>query len=150
LDNITISESENELENKDIKFIKEYQELKEMENVYFLGYKPYQQLPNYLHKMDVGLLPTLNNQYTKHMFPMKYYEYIASGLPIASTSLAFIDKNHGQEVEVGDSKDEYIQAIHIQLNRGRLESKMARQIVADNTWETRLKKILKIIENAKY
>lgn len=31
LDNITISENENELENKDIKFIKEYQELKEMD-----------------------------------------------------------------------------------------------------------------------
>lgn len=32
LDNITISENENELENKEIKFIKEYQELKEMDS----------------------------------------------------------------------------------------------------------------------
>jgi glycosyltransferase involved in cell wall biosynthesis len=52
------------------------QVLKEMQNVHFLGYKEYEELPNYIRGLDVGLLPTLINQYTNSMFPMKYFEYI--------------------------------------------------------------------------
>lgn len=119
-----------------------------MNNVHYVGYRNYQDLPEYLQSMDVALLPTLKNQYTKHMFPMKYFEYIASGLRIASTSLEFIDSNHGDEIEVGDTVDDYIKAIALQLERGKIDSSVARQIVADNTWEDRLNSMLEMIKNA--
>lgn len=50
--------------------------LKSLSNVHFLGYRPYQTLPDYLRGMDVALLPTLINDYTRAMFPMKYFEWL--------------------------------------------------------------------------
>lgn len=52
-------------------------ELKRLPNVYFIGYRPYEVLPDYLRGIQVGLLPSLINEYTRGMFPMKYYEYLA-------------------------------------------------------------------------
>ena len=56
-------------------------------NVHFLGWKPYAQLPSYLRGIDVALLPQRINDYTRAMFPMKYFEYLAAGRPVVATPL---------------------------------------------------------------
>lgn len=56
-------------------------------NIHFIGPKPYDELPLYLHFTDIALLPCLINDYTTHMFPMKFFEYVAAGVPIVSTNL---------------------------------------------------------------
>jgi glycosyltransferase involved in cell wall biosynthesis len=61
--------------------------LKTLPNVHFLGWRPYAQLPNYLRGIDVALLPQRINEYTRAMFPMKYFEYLAAGLPVVATLL---------------------------------------------------------------
>jgi hypothetical protein len=61
--------------------------LKALPNIHFLGRKNYQDLPAYLAAMQVAVLPTLCNAYTKSMFPMKFYEYLAAGLRVVSTPL---------------------------------------------------------------
>ena len=56
-------------------------------NLYLMGPRSYEQLPSYLKGFDVGLLPNLINQYTKSMFPMKFFEYLASGTPVVGVEL---------------------------------------------------------------
>jgi glycosyltransferase involved in cell wall biosynthesis len=56
-------------------------------NVHHLGPKPYSQLPDYLRGFDVALLPCPLNDYTRSMFPMKFFEYLAAGVPVVSTNL---------------------------------------------------------------
>ena len=56
-------------------------------NLYLMGPRSYEQLPSYLKGFDVGLLPNLINQYTKAMFPMKFFEYLASGTPVVGVEL---------------------------------------------------------------
>lgn len=56
-------------------------------NVHHLGSKPYSQLPDYLRGMDVALLPCPLNAYTRSMFPMKFFEYLAAGVPVVATDL---------------------------------------------------------------
>jgi glycosyltransferase involved in cell wall biosynthesis len=56
-------------------------------NVHLLGWRPYEQLPNYLRGIDVALLPQQINNYTRAMFPMKYFEYLAAGRPVVATKL---------------------------------------------------------------
>ena len=68
--------------------------LDDLPNVHFLGPKEYSDLPRYMSQCDVGLLPCLLNQYTINMFPMKFFEYLASGLPVVSTALpSLVDFN---------------------------------------------------------
>ena len=58
-----------------------------MANVHLLGTKNYSSLPAYLAYADVALLPLQLNDYTRHMYPMKFFEYLAAGRPVVSTAI---------------------------------------------------------------
>ena len=60
-------------------------------NLYLMGPRNYEQLPPYLKGFDVGLLPNLINEYTKSMFPMKFFEYLASGTPVVGVDLPALE-----------------------------------------------------------
>lgn len=117
-------------------------------NVHLLGYRPYGVLPDYLRAMSVGLLPSLLNQYTKSMFPMKYFEYIASGLPVAATPLDFTNE-YSEGVALGANAETFIQAIERQLCRSRLTREEAKKIVGENTWQQRTIKMIRALEEVR-
>jgi glycosyltransferase involved in cell wall biosynthesis len=56
-------------------------------NIHLLGPRSYRELPDYLRGFDLALLPCPINAYTCSMFPMKFFEYVAAGLPVVSTDL---------------------------------------------------------------
>lgn len=103
--------------------------LRRLKNVYFLGYIPYKDMPSYLNNMNAGILPSLINQYTKSMFPMKFYEYIATGLPVVSTPLDFT-KSVGAGLLVSENAAGFVDAVRVQLEKGRLSKKSLRKLLA--------------------
>ena len=56
-------------------------------NVHLLGTREYSTLPAYLAHADVALLPLQLNDYTRHMYPMKFFEYLAAGRQVVSTAI---------------------------------------------------------------
>ena len=66
--------------------------LQRYSNVHCLGPKPYDQLPSYLQAFDLALLPCPINHYTRSMFPMKFFEYLAAGPPVVATNLPALDQ----------------------------------------------------------
>lgn len=110
-------------------------------NVHFLGYKPYDLLPTYLNNMQLGILPSVINEYTDSMYPMKYFEYIASGLRVVSTPLEFTALSNAGLL-VGDDERSLSCAINQQLERGRLGNEEIRKIVGDNTYADRTERML--------
>ena len=120
------------------------EQLRKLPNVYFLGYRPYESLPDYLRGVQVGLLPSKLNEYTRSMFPMKYFEYLAAGVPVVSTPLDAV-KSQGMGVEFGATAKEFVVAIERQLGRGRLTAQDAEVMVQDNTWRSRTEKMLRVL-----
>jgi glycosyltransferase involved in cell wall biosynthesis len=114
-----------------------------MPNVHRLGYRPYEELPAYLGAFDAGLLPAVINAYTRSMFPMKFYEYLASGLRVVSTPLPFAGHDH-PGIEIGEGAAEFSAAISRALASGRLSPDESRAAVGENTWEARLHKMLAV------
>jgi glycosyltransferase involved in cell wall biosynthesis len=121
-----------------------FSKLRKLNNVICLGKIKYEELPKFLGCMDVGLLPTLVNDYTKSMFPMKYYEYLAAGLPVVSTPIEFA-KELGIELLVGGNYIEFELAIEKQLLKGRYSLDQSCYLVGENTWDARLDKMLELI-----
>jgi glycosyltransferase involved in cell wall biosynthesis len=119
-------------------------ELKKLPNVHFLGYKPYNQLPNYLRGMQVGLLPMKINDYTQSMFPMKYYEYLAAGLPVVSTPLDFA-LNSCLELLVANDQVGFVESIGCALSEGRISAAKIAFLVGDNTWNKRCRIMLNFL-----
>lgn len=119
-------------------------EIKVYKNVFFLGRKDYQSLPFYLRGMNVGVLPSVINEYTRSMFPMKYFEYLAAGLPLVSTPLDFTEQ-FKSGIEVAGNSAEFIVAIEKQLARGRIKKADTVRFVGENTWSARLDKMLALL-----
>lgn len=115
--------------------------LASLPNVHLLGHRPYHQLPDYLRGMDVGLLPTHVNDYTRSMFPMKYFEYLAAGLPVVSTPLAFTEQQRAG-LKVAGQAEGFRLAIAEQLAHGRFNRTQSERMVGEHTWGSRLKVML--------
>lgn len=60
-------------------------------NVSFLGLKPQAELAAYISRFDVGILPFLVNATTHAVSPLKVFEYLACGVPVAAPPLRALD-----------------------------------------------------------
>ncbi|MDX1746074.1 MAG: glycosyltransferase, partial [Halobacteriales archaeon] len=58
------------------------------DNVHFLGLKPQHLLPAYLAHTDVAIIPFEVSETTHAVSPLKVFEYLAMGVPVASTPIA--------------------------------------------------------------
>jgi glycosyltransferase involved in cell wall biosynthesis len=119
-------------------------QLSSLPNVYFLGYRSYEVLPCYLRGIQVGLLPSLVNDYTRGMFPMKYYEYVASGLRVVSTQLDFLCSMK-LDAYVGNNAEEYSNRIQEILFSKKYNIDEINIIIGCNTWEDRMSKMMIIL-----
>lgn len=62
--------------------VPEIEELKKFPNVHLLGAIPRRDVPAYVHQFDVCLIPYQDNQYNRASFPLKFWEFMATGKPI--------------------------------------------------------------------
>ena len=60
-------------------------------NVHLLGLKAQGALPAYVQRFDVGVIPFQMNETTHAVSPLKAYEYLASGVPIAAPPLRALE-----------------------------------------------------------
>ena len=81
-------------------------------NIYYLGPKKYNELPDYLAGWDIALLLFARNESTRFISPTKTPEYLAAGKPVISTSITDVVRPYGELklVEITDTADELIQA----------------------------------------
>jgi len=114
--------------------------LRERSNVHLLGWKPYAQLPGYLRGIDVALLPQRINDYTRAMFPMKYFEYLAAGRPVVATRLPALAEFTALHREA-DTPDALIAEIANAL-AAPTAVPVDDPILKSHTWEARLDAML--------
>jgi glycosyltransferase involved in cell wall biosynthesis len=116
--------------------------LKKMDNVYFLGEKPFEEIPRYMHASDVLLLPRTYDPHSLACDPLKLYEYLATGKPIVSTAHPSTER-FSDFVTIGNDHDSFIDGIRmvLQCNRSyRVES-----IVDTLSWKARVDKMLQFL-----
>jgi glycosyltransferase involved in cell wall biosynthesis len=56
-------------------------------NVFFLGLKSQSELLSYVSRFDVGIIPFVVSEVTHATSPLKVYEYLAAGVPVAAPPL---------------------------------------------------------------
>ncbi len=64
--------------------------LHDLENVYFLGKRPINDLPAYIKSFDVAINPQIVNPITDINYPLKIDEYLAMGKPTVATKTSFM------------------------------------------------------------
>lgn len=136
--------------------IKEFKALvkeKKIDNVLFLGHKPYREIPLYLKAADVLVLPNKKEEKISELYtsPLKLFEYMAAGRPIIASDLPSIREVLDEKSCVffePDNPKQLAKSIEKVMNDENLSESVsvkAFEKVQDYTWGKRAKKILAFV-----
>jgi hypothetical protein len=121
----------------------EIESLKQYPNIFILGARPYEILPNYLRAFEICIIPFKINELTLSSNPIKFYEYISSGKNVISVNLPEV-KPFDRVIHIADNLDEFLQFVPISLNEKANINEFIR-ITEENTWDRKSEKIIKLI-----
>lgn len=91
---------------------------------------------------DVGLVPHVSTDLTRAMSPLKLYEYLAAGLPVAAAELAPMRGVSDRVVLCGNG--DFAAAAGAALNLGRSTDQARRRFIDQNAWSRRHAQILEL------
>ena len=115
--------------------------LRGLPNVHYLGKKDVSEVPHYIKGLDVCLMPYKLNEWTRHIDPLKLYEYLAAGRPVVSTAIPAVHPFAGL-VSVCEGGEEFLTAVEKSLAVGDLAGSAARRAeAARHTWDARVEVI---------
>lgn len=122
-------------------------ELHQLDNVYFLGSKPGNELPKYIKGFDVCINPQLVNDLTIGNYPRKIDEYLSMGKPVLATPTEAMEY-FADYTYLAPDKDAYVSMAGQAIKEDNKEKQEARKIFArSHTWENNVENISAIIEN---
>lgn len=117
-----------------------------LDNVHFLDFKPYQEIPSYGSGFDVALMPWLRNEWIRHCNPIKLKEYLALGLAVVTTDFPEIAHYEGL-VRVAQNSDQFVDLVRKSLQDGGVSTPVKRRAsVAESTWRARTNELARIVE----
>ena len=121
-------------------------ELHKQKNVFFLGSKKMEELPNYLNYFDVALNPQKLNEVTIGNYPRKIDEYLAMGKPTVATKTEAMSV-FAEYTYLAVTKEDYLEMIELALTENSPEKEKQREVFArSHTWEANANEIFKRIE----
>ncbi len=121
-------------------------EVKDISNIYFLGYKEYSQLPNYYRAIDVCVVSFNLDEHIKYCTPTRFYEHLAAGKPIVSTDFPTAREFPEEHVKLARTKEEFVELIKSSLDENSEELERERmELARANTWAHRAEYISDII-----
>ena len=121
---------------------KKLNQLKTLKNIYLIGYREYKDLPYYCSYFDIGWLPLVHNEYTKSMFPLKFFEYLASSLPVVSTKIDSL-REFQQYIKMDDDIENLSNSIIEALVDTEDDLKERLSLARENTYQNRTIKMLR-------
>jgi glycosyltransferase involved in cell wall biosynthesis len=116
---------------------------RQLENVHFLGPKPYYVLPSYTTHMDVNTMCYRNvpGGWWTAIYPLKLHEYLAAGKPVVGTNLDVLWE-FKSVVAIAETVEDWLSALSAAIYAGGIGTKHDRQSVAlQNSWDSRIKDV---------
>lgn len=117
--------------------------LKGLPNVHLPGPAAYAELPSLLKGFDVAMMPMQRNEYTRSMFPMKFFEYMAAGRPIVSSDLPALQE-YTRVAYLANDYDDFILGIERCLEKP-LDASSQLQMARQHTYASRTDQMMAIL-----
>jgi glycosyltransferase involved in cell wall biosynthesis len=115
-------------------------------NIHFLGRKLQTELPGYLKGLAVALIPYKPSDLTRNIFPLKFFEYLAAGLPVVAGGLPELARFAGM-VGMADSPPDFPGLVRAAIDEDGPGKRAARVALAGrNTWDVRVEEISALVE----
>lgn len=115
----------------------------EIDNIFYISPKSFDELPYYADRFNVCVLPFLINDITKATSPIKIFEYMALSKPIVTTDLKECRKY--KSIKIANNNEEFVNLCDKMIDiKDEKYFKQLKKDALNNTWES---KALIIIEN---
>ena len=124
-------------------------ELQELPNVHFLGFKPPAELPAYLRHLDVTTIPYREDAFTRAIFPLKLFEYLAAGKGVVATrlpSLAAFEQDG--LLHLGTDVESFKNALIDLAGRPASLASLRAEVANRHTWDQRVLEIEDLLAGA--
>jgi hypothetical protein len=122
-------------------------DIKNFSNVYFIGYKKYEELPGYLKFFDVCIMFWKVTDWIYNSSPLKTKEFLAMGKPVVSVKIYELQKNYPVVISFAEGKEEFLEKIDFELTSNSEEKILKRiESVKNDTWENTVTKIKEVLE----
>jgi glycosyltransferase involved in cell wall biosynthesis len=124
----------------------DFEVLRRLPNVFLLGSKPREFLPNYIKGFDVCTMYYRQHGWANSVYPLKLHEYLASGKPCIGSGLASL-REFSEVVQIATTPEEWLEAIQFAIadhDARRAERRV--QVAYENRLETRIATIENAIE----
>ncbi len=115
------------------------------DNIHLLGYRNYEELPTYLKGFDVATIPYRINEYTRSVFPLKFFEFLATGTPVVISALPSLTDFY-DEVEVAEDADEFVARCETALAKGDEGADRRVELAEQNSWWSRIDEMMGYVE----
>jgi glycosyltransferase involved in cell wall biosynthesis len=120
----------------------------DLPNVHLLGFKPVEQLPRYVVACQVCLMPYKINEWTRHIDPLKMYEYLAAGQPVVSTDIPSA-RAFAPPLRIAHDAPGFVRDIETALaETDDAQREVFRRLAAQHDWEARVEALSVHIEAA--
>jgi glycosyltransferase involved in cell wall biosynthesis len=125
---------------------KPWETLLALPNVHYLGQVPVTQVPHYIKGFQVGLMPYLQDLHAENIDPLKLYDYLAAGIPVASIDIPAA-REFSRYIHLADSCRDFAETVRTALADTAPERSSARRKIAvQHTWEARAQHISELIQ----
>jgi len=117
-------------------------------NLVFVGLKSFPEIPHYIKRFSVALLPFVDNAVSASVNPLKLYEYLAVGVPVVSTPALDMAEFAGV-VEVA-SRDQFPAAIRAAAEEDTEAAReLRRTFVRRYSWRSIADELVQAIDAAR-
>lgn len=122
----------------------EMEALQAFPNVHFLGLKRREVLPAYVHAFDVAVIPYRESAYNRASFPLKFWEFMASGKAVVASGLPAL-RPYAHLARLVSGPDEFSRAIDAALSEDpRAQAQRMDEALAHD-WESRVDQIEELL-----
>jgi glycosyltransferase involved in cell wall biosynthesis len=113
-------------------------------NLVVVGARPYDELPAWVQSFDVGLIPYTGAAFNRASFPLKVFDYLASGVPVVSSPLPALD-SLSPCVRLAEGAAATVSAIEAALRCGP-SPELCRSLAASNSWQARAEALESLVD----
>lgn len=119
--------------------------LNAFENVVFFGSQQPNDIPKYMIRFDLGLIPFVKNDFTKNIYPLKINEYLAAGLPVVSTRFASLS-DFEQHIAIAENESDFLNKMDLEILDDTFQKAKKRiGIALKNDWSERAQQVEKLL-----
>ena len=120
-------------------------------NIRWVGQQAHHDLPSFIRRFDVCIIPYVIDRYTESAFPAKLNEYLAMGKPVVAVVIPEIRDFNGEycdAVFLADDASSFVAAIRRALKEPSEATRVRyREIAEDNSWLARVEQMTRLVED---